>query len=267
MRWAYGVTTVPERRDDYLRCTLASLRAGGFDEPRLFVDGSDDHLGWSRWSHESGIGALPVTCRMPRIGLVGNWVLALWELHLRNPRADRYAVFQDDLMCVRNLRPFLERSPWPGRGYLNLFTFSQANYLALRGKPPGWHEGALLNPPDRNPGLFQCGRGALGLVFDRDALLALLSARPLAEKPWAADPKIAGRRLDGGVVNAMNLAGYREYVHNPSLLQHVGQQSSIGNTWNWERDKVGKVDHASGVSWSFPGEDFDALGLLPAAPG
>lgn len=55
-RWSYGVTTVTERRDTLLPQTLASLKAAGWDNPRLFVDGVNggfDHFG------------LPVTYRDP----------------------------------------------------------------------------------------------------------------------------------------------------------------------------------------------------------
>jgi hypothetical protein len=38
--WSYGVTTVPERTDNLLQTSLASLAKSGFDLPRIFVDGS-----------------------------------------------------------------------------------------------------------------------------------------------------------------------------------------------------------------------------------
>ena len=40
-RWAYGVTTVPSRRDNLLPITLGSLRKAGFDKPRLARDAMD----------------------------------------------------------------------------------------------------------------------------------------------------------------------------------------------------------------------------------
>src|SRR5689334_3053216 len=102
MEWSVGVTTVPARAGVMLPRTLASLAAGGFDRPRLFVDGSDDVQSWK------AMFRLPASCRWPRVKPFGNWVLALWELWLREPDADRWAIFQDDLVCVRNLRPYLE---------------------------------------------------------------------------------------------------------------------------------------------------------------
>jgi hypothetical protein len=56
------------------------------------------------------------------------------------------------------------------------------------------------------------------------------------------------------IVTAMKRAGWKEYVHNPSLLQHTGDgQTTLGN-------------HIGNDRWpgadSFPGEEFDALSLL-----
>jgi hypothetical protein len=96
--WAYGVTTVPSRRNDLLPETLCSLCEAGFDAPRLFVDGDNDPKGWER---EFG---LETTCRYPTIRTHGNWILALSELFIREPHAERYALFQDDLITYRNLR-------------------------------------------------------------------------------------------------------------------------------------------------------------------
>ena len=45
MKWAYGITTVPSRRENLFERTLQSLAVAGFDNPRLFVDGVDDAEG------------------------------------------------------------------------------------------------------------------------------------------------------------------------------------------------------------------------------
>jgi hypothetical protein len=134
--WAYGVTTIPLRRTDYLPKTLESLARAGFDRPRLFVDGSQSDVRYRDF------GELETTFHYPAVRLYGNWILALWELFLRNPGAQRYALFQDDLLACTNLRQYLERVPYPkGGGYLNLFS-SPANELGCKkdrsGKPvPG----------------------------------------------------------------------------------------------------------------------------------
>lgn len=212
LTWAYGVTTVSSRKDNLLPQTLNSLCDAGFGDPRLFVDGCDD-------PHEYAMFGRPVTCRPnPPLKIVGNWMLGMWELYVRNPQADRYAMFQDDVLCVANLREYLEDSPYPKKGYLNLLTHKE-NEQWTHGKP-GWCEA------------LQRGLGAVGLVFNRDAIQEVLCSGHLVRKPVASGHhKIrAWKKLDGGVLEAMRTVGYKEYIHNPSLIQHCGLESTLGNT-------------------------------------
>ena len=57
------------------------------------------------------------------------------------------------------------------------------------------------------------------------------------------------RAIDGGIVTAFKKAGWQEHVHNPSLVQHTGITSVMGN-------KQHKL------ATSFKGEDFDAIELV-----
>lgn len=248
MRWAYGITTVPERRFDLLPHTLTSLAAGGFPKPHLFIDGC-----WAEavCGEQGGLLkyrelGLPLSLREPpAVRTVGNWVLALLELFYRNPGCDRYALFQDDIVCSRNLCAYLTRSPYPEKSYLNLYTMP-SNQSLVTGRDRGWFRARSLEsgPPDFP---FQTGRGAVALVFSKDALLALFSTNHLVEK--ATDENNGWRKIDGGVVTAMNKAGWSEYCHTPSLVQHVGFKSSMNNR-----------PHPQ--SPSFRGEDFDLMELL-----
>lgn len=224
MKWAYGVTTVPQRRRDLLVRTLGSLRAAGFPEPRLFVDGERDPRSWE---DEFNLG---VTARWPTIRTYGNWVLSLAELYIREPAAERYAVFQDDFVTYRNLRQYLESCKYPENGYWNLYTFPSNQALCPRGHR-GWYESN------------QMGRGAVALVFDRSVVLSLLTHQHMVERPM--DAHRGHKAVDGGVVEAFRKMGGKEYVHNPSLVQHTGLVSSMGN-------KPHKLAE------SFCGEEFDA---------
>lgn len=227
MNWAYGVTTVPERKNDLLPHTLESLRMAGFDKPRLFVDGIKEAGDYAR------IG-LEVTTRHPQIRTFANWCLALGELYLREPTADRYAIFQDDFVTYRNLRQYLEKVPYPDKGYINLYTMPRNQALC-----PVNHTGFYLSN--------QLGKGAVGLVFSNEAVLTLLGQYHMLQKP--KDSKRGWKSLDGAIVTAMKLAGWKEYVHSPSLLQHTGITSSMKN-------------RQQPLAESFKGEDFDALELL-----
>lgn len=244
LRWAYAVTTIPLRRRDLLPRTLASLAAAGFDRPHLFVDGDRDGKSWSA---EFGC---PVTCRdAPNVRTAGHWVLSLYELYCRDPAADRYLVSQDDAAFVRDLRTYLDRCPYPERSWLNLYTTRENLYVG--NGVAGWHEAAELKDGVVYHGRRQqCGRGAVALVFDRPAVVALLGSPHLAARPQDCD--WGHRRIDGGVSQAMNQMGFREFVHQPSLVQHTGAVSSIGNGGGKE-------------SAAFPGETWSALSLLKGA--
>lgn len=228
MRWAYGVTTVSSRLQDLLPRTLESLRLAGFDAPRLFVDGDTDSNNWGRLQYEK-------TFRYPPLRTHGNWWLALHELYIRNPNVDRYAIFQDDLVTCRNLRAYLESTPSPDKGYLNLYTIQQNLDLCPHGR-----KGFYLSN--------QMGRGALALVFDNAACVALLSSGHMVQR--AKDPIRGHKVVDGGIVTALGQAGFREYVHNPSLVYHTGEVSTLGKAT------------PSPQAANFVGEDFDALQLL-----
>jgi hypothetical protein len=219
MIWSYGVTTVPRRRE-LLDATLASLGVAGFRDPWLFCDG---YCGIASSPRES----IGITQRTVPVLAWGNWVLAVWELYLRRPDADRFAVFQDDLMACRGLRTYLDHCPYPARGYWNLYTFMENEQL-VEGKPEGW----LLSP--------QTGRGAVALVFNREAVTTLL--RQPAVVDHAQDSQFGKRKIDGTVSDAMRGAGWQEWVHNPSLVQHVGEVSTLGPKHHTLRAKTFRAD-------------------------
>ncbi len=239
--WACGLTCVPERADGLLPRTLEGVRRGGFPAPRLFLDGAG-HA--EAAALEARLG-LPVSARFPRLRAFASWLLALEEVYLREPHVDRYAMFQDDLTCCRNARDYLDRCAFPERGYLNLYTFPENQVLAPRtaagGTADGWY---LAN---------QRGKGAVALVFSNEGCRTLLQHRHMVDRPHdpppPGEPERPFKAIDGAVVSAMKKAGWQEWVHSPSLVQHLGERSTLGN----ER-------HALAESWR--GEEWDALSLL-----
>jgi hypothetical protein len=68
------------------------------------------------------------------------------------------------------------------------------------------------------------------------------------------NPTVRWRKVDGGVVETMNQQGFREVVHNPSLVQHTGLDSTI---------KLGHRGRPPRTALTYPGDGFDALTLLP----
>lgn len=241
--WAYGITTynpepaqrsagVPFRGDTLLPRTVESLKGAGFPTPTIFVDGDSDYKSWAARFN------LPVVCRYPKVGAFGNWILALAELMVRNPFADYYAIFQDDIIISRNVRQYIEHG-YPSDGYLNLYTFPRNQVLTDR---VGWFKSD------------QSGLGALGLVFRRYAAVSLLTEQGPVDKPRTIDPQRRHKFVDGGVVNAMRHAGLWEYCHSPSLVQHTGTRSTLANPRH-------------PIATSFRGEGFDALTLLETGDG
>ncbi len=230
MLWSYGVTTVPARLGSTLPRTLASLARAGFDRPRLFVDGAKYSAGWDDFG-------LEVTTRHPSIRPptnFANWILSLWELYLRQPDADLYAVFEDDIVLCRNVRAYMEAGAVAlAKGYWNLYT------VPTNGRLPRAKHGWFRSD--------QLGKGALSLVFTRGGVQELLSSQYFVCLPCN---EVRGwKNIDGGIVTAMKKNGWSEYVHLPSLVQHVGDESVIGNKWRDPAD-------------TFPGEEFDAMELL-----
>lgn len=241
-RWAYAVQTTAQRLTTLLPKTLTSLRLAGWEKPRLCVDAVRDPV-----PLETEFG-LEVTTHWPQIRAYGNWILGLGELLIRNPTADRFAIFQDDILAYPNLRQYLDSIPFPPRGYWNLYTATD-NEQIIRGKPDGWYEAYELRTGTVYHGKRQqAGRGALGLVFNREGAWTLLTSNHAVRR--IADPNRGHRLIDGCVVESMNQSGWREFVHAPSLLQHAGRGVST----------IGGTGHQIAESWR--GDGYDAMQLL-----
>lgn len=218
--WACGVTTVYSRKDTTLPKSLDTLANGGFGGLRLFVDGIDNAQA-IEWQKQF---SMPVIAHDPALKTVGNWIVALWELYIRNPKCSKFAIFQDDILMCRDVRQYIDANPWPDRGYLNLYTFPVNQ--AHAGDKLGWFDAKECNNgPLYHGRKGQKGLGALGLCFTRACVIDLLSSRHLVERP--IDAMYPTNKLDGCIVTALNKAGWREHCHNPSLVQHTGDKSSM----------------------------------------
>lgn len=218
--WAIGLTTVYSRYCTSLPETLNSLRLAGFPLAHIFLDGRTN----------SQYGEYKHTVRDYSLGAFGNWICALWELYVSNPFAAKYAMFQDDFICCRNLFPFLDVQVLPDDQYWNLYTWNHNARDAT-----GWH----LSD--------QMGKGAVALVFPNAFVRQLLNHVHMVEKP--RQEKRSNSSIDGAVVEVAKQIGVKEVCHSPSLTQHTGKISSIGN-------------HEHPQCRTFPGERFNALDIL-----
>lgn len=283
IKWAVAVTTCPQRRADLCPSTMRSLDAGGFNGPNapwLFVDGCDDLQGWRReygldadrqCEPRHGVRALGVTCRYPLVRAFASWCLALAETFHRDPCADRYAVFQDDVEVPRNLRQYLETIPYKPKTYWNL-------HLNPTNENPKEFHGKLRRPEYLDDKGFvgfvpgnQRGMGAMGLVFDRETAMTVISSRYMADRPahqpradkgWELNAR-GFRFIDGGLIDALKPLGFTELVHHPNLVRHVGRQSVmekrpnvVAHDPNMPRKTWGRGHEGQ----TFPGADFDVAG-------
>lgn len=229
--WSVGLTTVKDRLKTYLPKTLEYLERGGFHLPHLFIDGC------SEYDVGTEFDKCETTFRFRKIGTVGNFMLGLWELYIRNPHATRYVMFQDDFVCVKNMRQYLEKVPYPNKGYCNLLAFPLNEKAAPTNMVGFFH-------PEK---VKWRGLGAVALMFDKAAVQELLRSPHMIMKVGGVDrPK---EKLDGGIVEGLRASGILEYVHVPSLVQHTGSVSTLGHM-------------PYPKSETFPGEQHDALELL-----
>lgn len=248
--FAYGITTIPERRSTTLPITLKSLANAGFDSPILFIDDRDD----SGWGLEYDMTTAPLYLGLNkvyrtngRIGAFGHWLLSLWELFVRNPHADLYCLFQDDIIVSRNLRLYLDSITFPSRGYCNLYLFP-SNEKNVPQREYGFHKSV------------QNGKSATALVFNAESVHVVLSSSHTIRKLRGRN-RSAHKSIDGGVVQAFKdcdpKGTWHEYIHNPSLVQHIGDVSTLGNP---DVATTGNKDHWKAMT--FKGEDFDCMSLL-----
>jgi hypothetical protein len=223
--------------------TLDSLRQTGFPAPHLFVDGPFPAL-------ERLAAHGPVTWHGERIGGWPNFLLALAELHLRQPEAGHYLLVEDDVVFCRDVAAYLERRR-PGLEIASLYTSARVE-RAIRARGTGF---TRLNPG------WQVASGALALLFSNARLEQFLASdfvRGYRRRPPAdLDPRHFRRdglhHADCVVGRFARDAGCGIQYHYPSLAQHIGGVSAMypGIT--------GK--HANRSSADFPGEEVSALKL------
>lgn len=203
--WSVGITTAP-RQNNTLQQSLNSLKAAGWDSPRLFAEPGTEIPDEGK--------SLPLSRRDEVLGAFPNWYLALTELVLRHPRAEAFMICQDDVLFSKNLRDYLERNLWPAEhvGVVSIYCpshYQQTKKAGFLREDRGWSSW-----------------GALAYVFSNPSARAILS-----------DPMVLNHRDFGpadGLHNIDSVVGYwcernqlPYYVHSPSLAQHIGEFSTI----------------------------------------
>ena len=229
--WAYGITTVSDRVDNPFPATLASLESAGFCNPRIFIDGGGDKEVLRKYETYD----CPITNRREKVGALGNWILALWELYIREPTAQRFTIFQDDILVCKGLRDYLDTQGLQKDSYWNLIVYPVNEKLKPSSGYRGWYRSD------------QMGRGAQALVFDLTAVIEILKSDGMVGRPQ--DLRRGKQNIDGVVLNTLKSLGYVEYVHSPGLVTHLAVPSAIRKT-------------AQPEITEFVGTDFDAMELV-----
>ncbi len=198
--WASAMLTAP-RTNSRIETSLFSLRRAGFENIRVFAEPNTPI--------PTDVDSALVTRRSRRHGNMLNFYACLSTLLEETPGADAYAVFQDDIVAAIGLRQWCEEQFWPlGNGIVSLFT---PKIHAMN--TSGWR---VISPG------VQRVCGAQAIVFRKDILQLFLSdphvLRELQLRSFSDDAVIGGwlQRTGQGIA-----------YHTPSLVQHVGEISSI----------------------------------------
>jgi hypothetical protein len=191
--------------------TLSSLQAAGWSRPHLFAEPETEIP--AKWQH------LPLTLRPETRGAFPNWYLALTEMFMTEPHADAYFLCQDDVLFAAGLREYLERRLWPAPQAGVVSVYCPSHYAV--GLPVGFHV------ENRGSNTW----GALAYIFPNPSVRHFLSS------PLALEHRFRGRF--GGVKQIDCVVGewclnseLPYFVHTPSLVQHLGDTSTVSNSSN-----------------------------------
>ena len=230
MKWSLGVTTAPRITPTLSKC-LKSLHTAGWSDGRIFAEPGS--------TLENVVEGYAVTQRDQVLGVWPNWFLALNELFQRDPQADAYMLVQDDAVFCNNVRWLLEKLPWDMERIGVVSPYCPADYS---------QPNTGLHVVNANWTLI----GALTYIFPSSAIQCLLSHGP-AVSYRKEDPTGGLKHIDSVVGRWCESTGRQALYFSPSLVQHVGEDSTI--------DKSEKADGSRHAN-QFVGEDFDARELL-----
>lgn len=204
-KWSVGVTTAP-REQCMLAVTLASLAGAGWHEPRLFIEPGV--------TLPVGAESLARSHRDQRLGAFPNFYLALAELVLREPHADAYLMCQDDILASAGARGYLEELLWPA-GQIGVVSLFCASHLAA-GRPAGLY---------RDQGAWQAF-GAQAYVFPAAAARRVITTQEVLEHRLTG-PAEGRKNIDSVVGQWCRREGLGYWLHEPSLVQHIGETSTL----------------------------------------
>ncbi|ODA31440.1 hypothetical protein [Planctopirus hydrillae] len=208
--WGVGITTAP-REIPTLDATLDSVSRAGFTEVQLFAE-PDTPLPSRKNSHRQNV---TISQRGTTLGAFPNWYVSLTELVLSQPKAKGYLLLQDDAELAASLVPYLEQifpeCPLP-QGIYSLYCPAHEARPQTRGFvaiDPGWQ-----------------AWGALAYLVSPLTARRLLTDRSILDhRPHG--PAAGLKNIDSVVGWWCRRAGVPYFVHQPSLVRHLGETSTL----------------------------------------
>ncbi|MBT8339258.1 MAG: hypothetical protein HKP58_03855 [Desulfatitalea sp.] len=175
-----------------------------------------------------------------RLGALANYLRTLKFLLRFYPAANAYIVAEDDIVCCKDLRSYLEKSLWPeDAAYCSCFT-----PVEYRAENNGWN--VICQGVDTYMAQFY--------VFPRSSAVRFLldlEALPLDFDQYK-------NSADCVLGFWAEQSGLRVYYHTPSLVEHIGVEagsSAVGNDHHYfprvSADFIGTS--SSCLSLSMPG--------------
>ena len=216
LSWVVGVTTAPRKVPTLNRC-LQSLVQAGWRSHRLFIEPSLDD--------ESFVDQHFCSLRSATLGVFPNWYLGLSELYMRSPHADAYLMCQDDALFAREVKPYLEATLWPTSrvGVVSLYCPTHEHIENFA----GFHE------IKRGSAAW----GAVAYVFSNPGIRNLLSDQTVLNHRHHG-PSAGLRNIDPVVGSWCQRSKLPYFVHVPSLVQHIGETSTIKEAGSLSGNRV-----------------------------
>ena len=211
--WGIGIMTCDQRPKSTLQRTLENFRGTGFATPEVFAD-------------------------LKKQGSIWNWHRAMFYLVEHYPDAKAYAILEDDIICAKDIREYLEQELWPDVSEHGCICsiFTPTIYLAEE----RWHT------ENRGQNTWMSQFWVFHPLSARKLLQDIPAMTEFQGNKQPNDTLIGKWAIDNKVTI---------WHHSPSLVQHTGYNNSYG--------KKLPTNYRIGLSREFVGENFSAKNEMP----
>lgn len=218
MNIATGITTSPRQKQTLTEC-LSSITSSGLLKPIIF---SDDNM-----STPDGFESVK---RLSRFGPWKNWYHGVSYLANQYPMSDAYLMIQDDGILSKNIVAYLINNPFPK----DTAIFSLYCPSIYRSIYPGW---------------FSVKKG-----YSMVGAVAIAITKKYMEAFLKSDIVInydKDKHIDGLLGKWAEINSLKVYYHFPSLVQHIGETSTI-----YPRKKINRQRRADSFIGNVDSVDY-----------